>query len=116
MNYFDLSDAELISRLKQDDPIAFETIYRRYASDLFKYLSGKVETKDDCEEVLTDVFTTLWPDRHSISNDLNEYLSTSIKHRLILYVRDNPQSQLFSHLKQSFYETREEERDSEKEN
>ncbi|HZY82732.1 MAG TPA: hypothetical protein VFE50_24585 [Cyclobacteriaceae bacterium] len=104
-----------MSRLKQDDRIAFETIYRRYASDLFKYLSGKVETKDHCEGVLTDVFITLWMDRHSISNELNEYVSTSIKHRLILYVRDNPRSQLFTHLKQSFYETREEERNSEKE-
>jgi len=115
MNYFDLSDAELLSRLKQDDRIAFETIYRHYASDLFKYLSGKVETKDDCEEILIDVFITLWMDRYSISNDLNEYLSTSIKHRLILYVRDNPQSPLFTHLKQSFYETREEKKVSEEE-
>ena len=115
MNYFVLSDAELMSRLKQDDRIAFETIYRRYASDLFKYLSEKVETKDDCEEILIDVFIALWLDRHSINNELNEYLSASIKHRLILYIRDKPQSQLFTHLKQSFYETREEERNSEKE-
>ncbi len=90
MNYFDLSDAELMSRLKQDDRIAFETIYRRYASDLFKCLSGKVETKDDCEEILTDVFITLWLNRHSINNNLNEYLSASIKRRLILFVWDNP--------------------------
>lgn len=55
MNYFDLSDAELMSRLMRDDRIAFETIHRRHAPDLFKYLSGKVDTKDDCEEILIDV-------------------------------------------------------------
>jgi DNA-directed RNA polymerase specialized sigma24 family protein len=114
MNYFDLSDADLMYRLKQDDRIAFETIYRRYASDLFKYLSGKVDTKDDCEEILIDVFITLWMDRYSIS-ELNDHLSTSVKHRLILYAKDTPQSQLFTHLKQPFYETREEERTSEEE-
>jgi DNA-directed RNA polymerase specialized sigma24 family protein len=115
MNYFDLSDAELMSRLKQDDRIAFETIYRRHASDLFKYLSGKVDTKDDCEEILIDVFITLWLDRCSVSFEVNDYLSASDKHRLVLNARDNPQSQLFTHLKQSFYETREEERTSDEE-
>lgn len=115
MNYFDLSDAELMSRLKQDDRIAFETIYRRYTSDLFKYLSGKVDTREDCEEILIDVFISLWVDRHSVSNELNDYLSASVKHRILLYARSNPQSPLVTHLKQSFYETREEERTSEEE-
>lgn len=114
MNYFDLSDAELMYFLKQDDRLAFETIYRRYASDLFAYLSGKVDTKDDCEEILIDVFINLWLNRYSIKA-LNDYLFTSVKHRLVLYARDNPQSQLFTHLKQSFYETREEERNNEEE-
>jgi len=113
MNYFDLSDAELKSRLRQDDRIAFETIHRRHASDLFKYLSGKVDTKDDCEEILIDVFITLWMDRYSATIDLGDYLSAAVKHRLVLYARDNLQSQLFTHLKHSFYETREEERTSE---
>jgi RNA polymerase sigma-70 factor (ECF subfamily) len=115
MNYFDLSDADLTSRLGQGDRIAFETIYRRYASDLFKYLIGKVDTKDDGEEILIDVFITLWLEKHSVSNDLNVYLSTSVKHRLFLYAKDKPKSQLFTHLKQSFYETREEERAREEE-
>jgi DNA-directed RNA polymerase specialized sigma24 family protein len=115
MNYFDLSDVELMSRLKQDDRIAFEAIYCRYASDLHKYLSGKVDTKDDCEEILIDVFISLWLDRYSVDRELNDYLSASVKHRLVLYAGDNPQSQLFTHLKHSFYETREEARTSEEE-
>ncbi len=115
MNYFDLSDAELISRLRKDDRIAFETIYRHYASDLFKYLSGKVDTKDDCEEILIDVFIALWLDRYSVKSELGDYLSASVKHRLILYARNKPKSQLFTHLKYSSYETREEERTSEEE-
>lgn len=112
MNYFDLSDADLMYCLKQDDRLAFETIYRRYASDLFKYLSGKVDTKDDGEEILIDVFICLWLNRYSIKKALNDYLFTSVKHRLVLYARDNPQSQLFTHLKHSSYETREEEKNS----
>lgn len=115
MNYVDLSDSELMYRLRHDDRIAFETIYRRYASDLIRYVSGKVDTKDDCEEILIDVFIALWLDRYSVSCELNDYLSASVKHRLVLYARDNPQSQLFTHLKHSFYETREEERTSEEE-
>ena len=115
MNYFDLSDAELTSRLKQDDRNAFEMIYRRYVSDLSKYLSGKVDTKGDCEEILIDVFIALWLDRYSVSGELNDYLSASVKHRLILYAKDTPQSQLFTHLKQSFHETHEEEGTSEEE-
>lgn len=115
MNYFDLSDVELMSRLKQDNRIAFETIYRRHASDLFKYLSGRVGTKDDCEEILIDVFISLWLDRYSVNRELNDYLFASVKHRLVLYARDNPQSQLFNHLKQSSYETREEKSNIEEE-
>jgi len=108
MNYFNLSNTELMYRLKQDDRIAFETIYCRYASDLHQYLSGKVDTKDDCEEILIDLFISLWLNRYSIKKTLNDYLFTSGKHRLVLYARDNTESQLFTHLKQSFYETREE--------
>lgn len=115
MNYFDLPDAQLMCRLKKDDRLAFETICRRHVSNLFKYLSGKVDTKDESEEILIDVFINLWLNGYSIQKALNDYLFTSVKRRLFLYARDNPQSQLFTHLKQSFYETREEEGTSEEE-
>jgi RNA polymerase sigma-70 factor (ECF subfamily) len=108
MDYKSLSDSEVINRLKQDDRIAFECIYRRYASDLNKYLSGKAGTSNDSDEILVDVFVSLWLDRYYLANDLKSHLDILCRIRLAIYACDNPSSELFKNFKALLYETCEE--------
>lgn len=109
MNYENISDSELISRLKQDDRLAFEHIYRSNVSDLYKYISGRVDTSNNCDEILIDVFLSLWLDRHNLSHDLKSHLRILCRTRLAIYACDNPSSTLSQHLKALFYETFKEE-------
>jgi hypothetical protein len=99
MDYKSLSDSELSNRLKQDDRIAFECIFRRYASDFYKYLGGRVDTSNDCDDILVDVFVSLWLDRHNLSDDLKGDLKILFRIRLAIYAWNNPNSTLFNHLK-----------------
>lgn len=113
MNYQNLSDPELINRLKQDDRIAFECIYRRYASDCHNYLVGRVDISNDCDEILVDVFVSLWLDRNNLSYDLKRHLRLLCRFRLVIYACNNPTSTLFKHLKTLLNETCEEKNHSE---
>jgi DNA-directed RNA polymerase specialized sigma24 family protein len=108
MDYKNLSDSELITLLKQGDRNAFERIYRRYASDLYKYLGGRLDTSNDCDEILVDVFVSLWLGRYNLSVDLKSHLRALCRVRLALYACDNPSSTLSTDLKTLLYETREE--------
>lgn len=56
----DHTDAELVSLLRNGDKAAFEAIYRRYAADLYRYARKNVSVPEDCEEIVQDVFESLW--------------------------------------------------------
>ena len=105
MNYENASDLELITRLKLDDQIAFDFIFRRHASDLHRYLAQKLDKSIDCEEMLIDVFVSLWLNRYNLSNDLKSHLRTICRTRLAIYACDNPSSNFSKNLKALFYET-----------
>lgn len=50
MDYYNLSDVELVIRLKHDDRMAFEVIYNRYVSDLCRYLNVRIDSQVNCDE------------------------------------------------------------------
>lgn len=116
MDYSNLSDLELVNRLKQDDRLAFECIFQRHGSELFRHLNYKVDTRNDCDEIIVDVFVALWLGRHFVCTDLKSHLASLMNSRLVFYIRHNPGSQLLNHLKQTLYETHKEEDSSKEEN
>lgn len=88
MEYKLLSDELLIKLLLVGDGGAFEEIYRRYFNKLLRTAQFKIQSKEIAEELLQDLFISLWEKRDKIVIDnLEAYLSTSLKYLIINHIR-----------------------------
>jgi RNA polymerase sigma-70 factor (ECF subfamily) len=86
-SYLDHTDTELAALLSRGDSIAFETIYRRYASSLYRCAGKNITSREDCEEIIQEVFESLWSRRESLGNvtALGAYLYQMVKYKVIRY-------------------------------
>lgn len=81
MNYKELSDEQLVDYLKRDDASAFEEIYNRYWYKLFEVAYHQVGTKEEAEELVHDLFESIWNRRtQAVVRHLKTYLVVAIKH------------------------------------
>lgn len=88
MEYKLLSDELLIKLLLVGDGGAFEEIYRRYFNKLLRTAQFKIQSKEIAEELLQDLFISLWEKRDKIViENLEAYLSTSLKYLIINHIR-----------------------------
>ncbi len=80
-------DAELITALNQGEDAAFAAIYEKYAKDLYNYARHNLTSKEDCEEIVHDVFTWVWQNRATIKieSSLRFYLITAVKRKVLRY-------------------------------
>lgn len=86
--YLNHTDAELVDLLRSSNRQAFEVIYRRYARDLFGYALRKIKVREDCEEIMHDVFESLWKRREELLiTSLRHYLFTSVRYLVIRYFK-----------------------------
>jgi RNA polymerase sigma-70 factor (ECF subfamily) len=77
-------DAALVQALRQGDTVAFAEIYERYWWPLFQLAARKLGSREAAEELVQDLFTTLWHKRaeHQIQH-LQHYLHAAVRHRVI---------------------------------
>jgi RNA polymerase sigma-70 factor (ECF subfamily) len=80
-----LTDGELTDLLKSNDRGAFTEIYNRYWKRLFGIAANKIKDLDDAEEIVQDIFVSLWRRRDDLSDiiSLSSYLAVSVKYRVI---------------------------------
>jgi RNA polymerase sigma-70 factor (family 1) len=83
--YNQLSDAELCAALKASDERAYTEIYNRYWDKIYTVAVNRLNDKIEAEEVLQDVFFSLWKRRTAldIQYSLNTYLSVAVKYQII---------------------------------
>lgn len=105
-------DTELVDLLGQGSHQAFEVIYRRYAKELFRYALRKIKVREDCEELMHDVFESLWKRKEELMiTSLRHYLFTSVRYMIIRYFSHREVKRKFAEHYQLFeavYETMEE--------
>ncbi|MBA4058133.1 MAG: RNA polymerase sigma-70 factor [Marivirga sp.] len=78
------SDDALLGLLKLQELNAFEEIYRRYWKRLYSMCYKRVQSREISEELVQDVFTSLWASRSIVSIDnLAAYLFTAVKYKVI---------------------------------
>jgi RNA polymerase sigma-70 factor (family 1) len=78
------TDNQLLQQLATGSHTAFETIYRRYASQLYGYARKNLQHKEDCEELIQEVFESLWLRRENLNiRDLRHYLFNSVRYIII---------------------------------
>ena len=80
-----LSDIELLDLLRSGNRDAFCEIYNRYWKKIFTVAANKTGQCEEAEEIVQDIFISLWQRRHSIeiTTSLNAYLAVSVKYRVI---------------------------------
>lgn len=92
-----MSEHDLIIQLKNDDRHAFDEIYEMYARKLMSYCLVYVRINEDAEEIIQDIFISLWKNRHSIqnTNSLSPFLSAALRNSILYYFRRKLNSPIY---------------------
>ncbi|NLU92018.1 RNA polymerase sigma-70 factor [Chitinophaga sp. Ak27] len=78
--YQQQTDAELMTSLGKGDRHAFTEIYQRYWKKLLAIAYIHNKNKAAAEEIVQEVFISLWNRRHELYADhLNAYLATAVR-------------------------------------
>lgn len=102
-----LSDSDLFSLLAEPEKEkAFVEIIDRYKKDLYRLSYFKTGSSPDSEEIVQDVFISLWNNREKITvgNSLAPYLFQSVKNRVISFYVNKKRKIPFSDLLDIKYE------------
>ena len=83
------NDAALIQALQRGDEQAFAEIYTRYGFELIQQAYRKVNSREAAEEIVQDLFATLWHKRETaVVHKLKEYLGSAVKYRVINLIKN----------------------------
>lgn len=79
----------MISLLSQGDREAYECIYNDYWNRLYAYVYNRLKTKEAAEEIIQEVFYSLWTRREelTIKHSLTSYLFTAVKYQVFNYIK-----------------------------
>ena len=83
-----MPDIELVQLLREGEEGAFEQIYERYWSSLYRIAVGKIQASDDAKEIVQDIFLDLWQRRGNVQIiDLEHYLKKAAKYKILDYFK-----------------------------
>lgn len=82
-----LNDMFILARIKEGDIKAFEELFRHYYSPLCWYATGIIDNLDVAEEIVDELFYTLWKKRESIQvfNSIKSYLYGAVRNEALEY-------------------------------
>ena len=79
-------DINLLHDLGRSSGLAFEQIYQKYAAVLLRAAQHNIPSRVDCEEIVQDVFVSLWERRESLEIvSLRAYLLKAVRYKIIRY-------------------------------
>ena len=83
-DYSKTSDLELTEFLKKGEHTAFTEIFKRYNGLLYGHAYKRLRNKEEAQDVVQEVFTTLWLKREDIvfSSNLIGYLYTALRNKI----------------------------------
>lgn len=82
--YVSLSDAELVSLLKNGDQSAYTEIYKRYHAALYIHTYNKIRNREESRDLVHDLFSSIWQ-RHQelqLKTTLVTYLYAAIRYKV----------------------------------
>lgn len=93
----DTPDSLLIAGLARGDRAAFDAIYYKYVRQLMAYAQSYLRVLQDSEEVVEDVFISLWRTRSSIrsTESLRPLLFISARNRILSALRKRINSGIY---------------------
>ncbi|HPC98937.1 MAG TPA: RNA polymerase sigma-70 factor [Bacteroidales bacterium] len=78
-------EKEIIRRIRQGDIRSFETLFRSSYVSLVRYAGSLVKDTDTAEEIVQELFTSLWQERKNlkIKSTVTGYLFRSVHNRCL---------------------------------
>lgn len=97
-------DSVLVNLLKEGNELAFQKIYHGYWERLFAFTYNRLHNREISEEVVQDVFFSLWAKRESIqiNASLSAYLYGATRNRLLNELRSAKVRKAYAHDYASF--------------
>lgn len=85
-----LLDSEIVSSIRNGDEVLFEKLFRAYYHPLGAFARTYVYIDDQAEEIVCEVFTTLWArrERFHTTGTVQSYLYAAVRNRALNYKRD----------------------------
>lgn len=82
-----LTDKALLK--SADEQLAFRMLYERYWEELYKKAFRRLNHEEDAEDVVQEIFISLWRNRHTIEvqESIAPYLFTALKYGIIKIVQ-----------------------------
>ena len=82
--YRDLDDNKLLELLKSGDHRAFEEIYKRYCTILFRHAQHMVSNNEEAKDLIQDLFINLWQKSQelNITGSLSSYLYAAVRYKV----------------------------------
>lgn len=89
--YIALQDEALLALLANNDNKAFETLYQRHAAALYNHAYKKFPVPHLLEDMLQDIFTTLYKKRAALTEikNLSAYLHGALRNRILNELRNS---------------------------
>jgi len=83
------ADRDTLGRLARGEAGAFAALFRRYYDALCSFAQGLVESADDAEEVVSEVFARLWETRErlDVRVSLKSYLYAATRNVALNFLR-----------------------------
>ena len=83
-------DNELLYRLKEGDRDAFNSVYWQYSSKVYNTVLYLLNDSDIAEDVVQELFLTIWEKRGNIQPELNfeAYISTIARNLAYKYIEE----------------------------
>jgi len=84
MTYPELRDQELFDLVKLGDEAAFKEIYERYFDILFIHAYKRFRDREEAQDIVQEIFTTLWSKRQEIflRGRFPVYLYTAVRNKI----------------------------------
>lgn len=81
----ELTDKHLFEAWKKGNDKAFEKLFNQHFSRLFRFASANLRKDCDAEELVMDLFYSIWKRRETIEmpGDIEAYLYKSLRNRII---------------------------------
>lgn len=97
VDYNSLTDAQLVSRLREGDGTAFTTIFARFRNLLFSFAYRRLNDKELAKDLIHDAFSDIWEKRATVNvpGNLESFLVTVIKNRILDHYKHQKVSQRY---------------------
>jgi RNA polymerase sigma-70 factor, ECF subfamily len=90
-------DKILVVRVKNDDQMAFQQLFEKYAERIYYFSMRYIKNKEEAEEIAQEVFVRVWLRRHDLKEELSfcSYIFMIAKNALIDTIRRKQKETIF---------------------